>query len=130
MLFRVKLILTLLLLSLVHTTVYSQGSYEPVIFNVSSFEITGDNPIGDKAFKVLQPFVGEQSGLEGLSAAADALERAIISAGFSFHRVSLPPQQLTSGTVEFQVVSFLLVQSIFRVMNILMSKILITRYHC
>ncbi|MCP4077582.1 MAG: ShlB/FhaC/HecB family hemolysin secretion/activation protein [Gammaproteobacteria bacterium] len=106
MLFRVKLILTLLLLSLVHTTVYSQGSYEPVIFNVSSFEITGDNPIGDKAFKVLQPFLGEQSGLEGLSAAADALERAIISAGFSFHRVSLPPQQLTSGTVEFQVVSF------------------------
>ena len=54
----------------------------------------------------MQPFVGEQSGLEGLSAAADALERAIISAGFSFHRVSLPPQQLTSGTVEFQVVSF------------------------
>ncbi|MCK4707439.1 MAG: ShlB/FhaC/HecB family hemolysin secretion/activation protein, partial [Gammaproteobacteria bacterium] len=44
--------------------------------------------------------------LEGLSAAADTLQQAIISAGFSFHRVSLPPQQLTSGTVEFQVVHF------------------------
>ena len=104
--FRIELVLTLVLLSFAHTTVYSQSNYEPVVFNVSSFSITGDNPIGDKAFKVLQPFIGKQSGLEGLSAAADALEQAIISAGFSFHRVSLPPQQLTSGSVEFQVISF------------------------
>ena len=88
------------------TSVSAQETYEPVRFSVSNFLIQGDNPIGEKADKVLAPYIGEQSGLEGLSAAADALEQAIIKAGFSFHRVSLPPQQLTSGTVEFKIVKF------------------------
>lgn len=104
--FRVVLVLTVILLNSVTTLAQAQTSYEPVRFTVDQFLIKGDNPIGSKASKVLNPFLGEQSGLEGLSAAADALEQAIISAGYSFHRVSLPPQQLTSGSVEFEIVRF------------------------
>ncbi|MFT5503074.1 MAG: hemolysin activation/secretion protein [Gammaproteobacteria bacterium] len=66
----------------------------------------GNNPIGDDAYKALEPFLGEQYGLEGLSAAADELERAVIKAGYSFHRVSLPPQELLSGTVKLKLSKF------------------------
>jgi hemolysin activation/secretion protein len=85
---------------------FAQSNYEPVTFNVSSFKISGDNPLGDKAYSVLKPYLGDQSGLDGLSAAADALEQALISAGYSFHRVSLPPQALNTGNVELQIVRF------------------------
>jgi len=71
---------------------------------------SGDNPLGDRAQELLRPYLGEQSGLEGLSAAADALEQALIEAGYSFHRVSLPPQSLDSGQVELRVVAFALGQ--------------------
>ncbi|MDJ0880721.1 MAG: ShlB/FhaC/HecB family hemolysin secretion/activation protein [Gammaproteobacteria bacterium] len=96
----------LALFFLVVTTGYAQTVYDPVRFKVDEFIIEGDNPIGARANKVLEPFLGEQAGLEGLSAAADTLEQAIIGAGFSFHRVSLPPQELTSGKVEFNIISF------------------------
>ncbi|MDJ0833579.1 MAG: ShlB/FhaC/HecB family hemolysin secretion/activation protein [Gammaproteobacteria bacterium] len=85
---------------------WAQTAFEPVRFTVSGFVVTGDNPIGDRARKTLEPFLGEQYGLEGLSAAADALEQEIIQQGYSFHRVTLPPQQLTSGSVEFKVLRF------------------------
>lgn len=86
--------------------VYAQTANDPLRFSVSRFVVTGDNPIGDKASKILQPYIGEHSGLEGLSAAADELERVIIDAGFGFHRVNLPPQPLTSGSIELNIVSF------------------------
>ncbi len=85
---------------------YAQTTYTPMRFTVSSFDVTGDNPIADKAQKVLQSYLGEHYGLDGLSAAADALEQEIIKQGYSFHRVSLPPQQLSSGTVELNVIHF------------------------
>jgi hemolysin activation/secretion protein len=84
----------------------AQTEYTPLHFTVSSFTVTGDNPIGDKAQTVLKSYLGEHYGLDGLSAAADALEQEINKRGYSFHRVSLPPQQLTSGTVELNVVHF------------------------
>lgn len=79
---------------------------EEIRFTVESYRINGDNPLGAQAFEVLQPYLGDQFGLEGLSAAADALERELINAGYSFHRVVLPPQQLFSGTVSFNIVRF------------------------
>ena len=84
----------------------AQDTLEQVRFDVEQFEITGDNPIGEHANEVLSPYIGEQYGLEGLSAARDALEQAIIEAGFAFHRVSLPPQDLLGGTVEFRISRF------------------------
>ena len=43
-----------------------------------------------------------------MSAARDALEQAIIGAGFAFHRVSLPPQDLLAGTVQFKISRFII----------------------
>ena len=103
---RVNLVALLVLVPCLFSAVLAQSAGEALKFNVNRFVINGENPIGDKAYKVLQPYLGEQSGLDGLSAAADALELAIIDAGYSFHRVSLPPQSLTSGTVEFTIVRF------------------------
>lgn len=101
-----ELVFILILFSSLSSAVRAQTAYDPVRFNVTEFVINGENPIGERAYQVLRPYIGEQSGLEGLSAAADELEQAIIKQGFSFHRVSLPPQQLTSGTVEFNIVKF------------------------
>jgi hemolysin activation/secretion protein len=88
------------------TSTYAQDTLQQIQFSVDQYLITGDNPIGDEANEILVPFLGEQYGLEGLSAAADALEQAVIAAGFSFHRVTLPPQELLTGTVSLQVSRF------------------------
>ena len=88
------------------SSVRAQDISDQIRFSVEQFEVIGDNPIGKSAYGVLAPFVGEHYGLEGLSAAADALEQAVIRAGYSFHRVSLPPQQLTTGTVQMKISSF------------------------
>ena len=85
---------------------YAQGTLEDLRFTVERYLVVGDNPIGDAADRVLADYVGEQYGLEGLSAARDALEQAIIAAGYNFHRVSLPPQDLFEGTVRLQVSRF------------------------
>ncbi len=84
----------------------AQETLDDVRFSVERFEVIGDNPIGERANSVVNEFTGEQYGLEGLSAARDALERAIIDAGFNFHRVSLPPQNLFEGTVQLKVSRF------------------------
>ncbi len=86
--------------------VEAQDTLQEIRFTVEEYEVVGDNPIGDRAKRILAPYTGEQYGLEGLSAARDALEQAIISAGFNFHRVSLPPQDLFEGVVILRVSRF------------------------
>ncbi len=87
-------------------TAGAQDTLEGIRFSVDRFEIIGDNPIGKRADSIVAPYVGEQYGLAGLSAARDALEQAIIAAGYNFHRVSLPPQDLFEGTVILRVSRF------------------------
>jgi hemolysin activation/secretion protein len=84
----------------------AQDTLEQVRFDVERFEVIGDNPIGERANEVLSPYIGEQYGLEGLSAARDVLEQTIIESGFAFHRVSLPPQDLLAGIVQFKISRF------------------------
>jgi hemolysin activation/secretion protein len=96
----------LLLLWVLPFGVIAQDTLEQVRFDVDRFEVIGDNPIGESANEILSPYIGEQYGLEGLSAARDALEQAVIEAGFAFHRVSLPPQNLFAGTVQFKISRF------------------------
>ncbi len=84
----------------------AQDTLEEISFTVERYEIVGDNPIDSLADSILAPFTGEQFGLEGLSAARDALEQAIVAAGYNFHRVSLPPQELFEGTVKLKVSRF------------------------
>ena len=80
----------------------------PVIhFNVTAFIVEGENPLTKaETDEVLKPFLGEQAGVEGLHAAASALEVALVKAGHSFHRVALPPQTLEAGQVRLTVVVF------------------------
>ena len=99
-------LLVLVVFWIVTSVAKAQDAAEQVLFTVEQFEVIGDNPIGNSAYRVLEPFIGDHFGLEGLSAAADALEQAVIKAGYSFHRVSLPPQQLTTGTVQLKISSF------------------------
>lgn len=79
----------------------------PVEFTVDGFVIEGDSPLdGSVSEAALKPFLGVYSGLEGLLAAADALESELRKRGYTFYRVTLPPQTLDSGTVVLKVVRF------------------------
>lgn len=76
-------------------------------FTVESFEVTGPNPLGaERTERVLEPYTGEHLGLEGLQAAADALQQILSRQGHRFHRVILPPQTLREGIVTLKVVPF------------------------
>ena len=77
----------------------------PVVrFVVERFEVEGDNPLSrPRTQEILAPYTGEHAGVDGLLAAADALERAIEEAGVAFQRVVLPPQSLQEGTVVLRV---------------------------
>jgi hemolysin activation/secretion protein len=58
--------------------------------------------------EILAPFTGAHSGLEGLNAAKDALEKALSERGYPFLRAVLPNQTLKNGVVRFELVSFVL----------------------
>lgn len=78
----------------------------PVRLDVRGFTIEGENPLAaDETRALLQAYVGQHVGIEGLQAAADALEQAIRGRGHAFHRVVLPPQE-TSGEVRLKIVVF------------------------
>ncbi len=75
-----------------------------LVFQVDTFNVVGQLPFTQaKVDKILQPFTGSHSGLEGLQAAGDALEAELRDAGYAFFVVSLPPQTLTDGTVSLEV---------------------------
>jgi hemolysin activation/secretion protein len=77
----------------------------PVVrYHVSAYQVEGPNPLdAARTDAILSGFVGDFEGVDGLLAAADALEKAFSDAGYSFHRVNLPPQKLDTGTVRLQV---------------------------
>ncbi len=104
----------------------AQQGEDPRFF-VNNYLIEGDNPLDDDLDELLTPYLGEHFGLDGLSAASDAIERALSEEGFSFHRAVLPPQTLDNGTVTIRIVKFDLGQvevegnQYFSVQNILNS---------
>jgi len=78
-----------------------------VRFTVTGFDVVGDNPLPEgETQALLAGYTGEYAGLDGLLAAADALEQALAAAGHGFHRVALPPQTLDGGRVTLRVVRF------------------------
>lgn len=86
---------------------WAQDTAPVARFAVTGFTVSGENPLDPVATQsILDDFTGSHEGLDGLLAAADALEAAIIEAGHSFHRVVLPPQTLDGGLVALQVVVF------------------------
>ena len=96
----------LVILSFTTTTISIAADAVDVSFVISKFAVTGDNPLGDDALDLLEPYLGEHSGLDRLSDASEQLTQALESQGYSFHRVILPPQELNSGTVQFEIVTF------------------------
>ncbi len=103
---KIKAALIFLGYFLMSSQIYAQSALDDIRFSVDKYDIIGENPLGQQAYAVLAPFIGDQYGLEGLSAAADALEQALSKQGYSFHRVSLPPQELFSGSVILEIVQF------------------------
>ena len=94
------------------TTMAPAHAQAPVVrFEVEGFEVEGDNPLSEaRTREVLAPFTGTHAGVDGLLAAADALEQAIADAGVAFQRVVLPPQSLQDGTVVLRLVVFTVTQ--------------------
>lgn len=85
--------------------VKAQETGGPTFF-VDNYRFEGDNPLGDDLIDLLTPYLGEHSGLDGLSTATDVLNQALKDEGFTFHRAILPPQTLDKGSVTIQIVKF------------------------
>lgn len=74
---------------------------------VNRFEVVGTNPLSaEKTKAILDNYLGEHEGIEGLEAASNDLEDALKEAGFSFIRVILPPQAISSGVIKLKLVEF------------------------
>lgn len=87
------------------SSVCAQQTEAPT-FVVKQYIVEGDNPLGGDFNQLLEPYLGEHFGIDGLSAAVDEVSRALQKAGFSFHRAILPPQTLDNDTVRIQIVKF------------------------
>ena len=104
-------LLFLLVMQVCALLLFQAIAAETVKFNVTGFKVTGDNPLSEsRTQKLLEPFSGEQEGIERLQSAGVALEQAIREKGFSFARVVLPQQSLSNGIIELRVVAFKLGQ--------------------
>ena len=78
-----------------------------VTFTVQRFIVEGENPLTEaETNAVLAPYTGEQEGLGALLEAAQALETMMRERGYTFHRVTIPPQTSATGEFLLDVVSF------------------------
>ena len=78
--------------------VWGADSPLPENFQVQSFIVEGDNPLSAiVSDAVLAPFLGPSKGIEGLQAAAKALEAKLQATGYGLYTVALPPQELNGG---------------------------------
>ncbi len=76
-------------------------------FVVKQLRVTGDNPLTpEETDRILEIYLGDHYGLEGLQSASDALERAFADKGYSFYRVTFVPQSLQDGIITFSVSQF------------------------
>ena len=96
-----------LALSLFTATATALEEPPAVNFFIKEFKVTGNNPLEEAETQaLLNRFTGEHFGLEGLQAAADELESRLRARGFAFYRVTLIPQELQEGIIEFEVSEF------------------------
>ena len=105
--YRCKLKSLLLCLLLASLMLSLPATADAVKFEVSGYNVTGDNPLSEShTKKILKPFTGEQEDIEGLQSASAALEQALRDKGYNFSRVVLPQQSLSGGVIELRVVAF------------------------
>jgi hemolysin activation/secretion protein len=79
-----------------------------IVFPVERFEVVGDSPLNAKeTSRILASFAGRTHSLGSLREVAKKLEQSIRERGYSFYRVTLPPQTLESNAVvQLKVVAF------------------------
>lgn len=95
----------LIALSLISVTVHAEPE---VRVTVEHFVVEGDNPLhAEETQTVLARFERQSHNLDGLQAAAKALEEAIREKGNAFYRVILPKQHLgKSREVTLKVIAY------------------------
>lgn len=72
---------------------------------VDRFALQGENPLSAKETDaLLANYLGEHQGIEGIEAAANALENALKKAGFPFFRVRVPSQSLKTKVIHLALV--------------------------
>ncbi len=85
----------------------AQNSAGDLKLAVTRFEVAGDNPLSAaETESVLAPHVRVHNSLEGLEAAAAALEARLREGGYSFHRVIVPAQKPAGGVVRLEILKF------------------------
>lgn len=76
-------------------------------FVVTELRVEGDNPLPPEDVQaLLLPYLGEHEGFLGLQGAAESLEELLRERGYAFHRVSIPRQRTSSGSIRFVVQAF------------------------
>jgi hemolysin activation/secretion protein len=81
------------------------------VLDVQRFVVEGDNPLSESdTQEILKPYLGPHSSLTTLESAAGALQEAVRSRGYSFHRVIVPAQQPAAGELRLRVLPFVLDQ--------------------
>lgn len=77
---------------------------EEVRFTVNRIAIDGPCPLSARTREdVLRPYTGRSLGLSDLEAAAAVLEDALLTAGYAFYRVSIPPQRVEGDVVTLKI---------------------------
>ena len=74
-------------------------------FVVKKFEIQGNNPLSQsETDDVLNYYLGDHYGLEGIQKAIDDFSQKLRDEGFAFYQVILVPQKLDAGVIRLQLV--------------------------
>lgn len=73
-------------------------------FDIRRFEVVGDNILGAEAIqRLVTPFTGTQKDFGDVQRALEALEVAYRERGYGVIQVQLPEQDITRGTVRFNI---------------------------
>jgi hemolysin activation/secretion protein len=79
---------------------------EPTL-DIRNYSVEGVNPLSeDETGQMLRPFTGDKARLSQIEQAALALEKALRSKGYIFHRVFVPVQKPMNGEVRLQIIRF------------------------
>lgn len=103
-----ELIRSLVVSALVAAVPLAAPAADAPRFPVTGFAVEGANPLSaEETRRILQPFTGASVTLDGLQAAAAALEDALKASGYGVVRVVLPPQD-AGGEIRLRVLTFAL----------------------
>src|SRR5262245_55479107 len=93
------------------TTLACSALAQQVLLEVRQYALEGQNPLSEQETQaILAPHLGSHSSLATIEAAANALEAAIRSRGYSFHRVIVPAQRPEGGVIRLQILQFKIAQ--------------------